>query len=74
MAFTDDEKKELREVYADATLDALKRYDSERAEYEAKVAAQNGGNGNGGNGNGNDNDHKPAPSFAERLLGGSKRS
>jgi hypothetical protein len=68
MPFTDDELKQLRETWSGATLDALKQYDAERAEYEANLAAQQGKGGNS-----NDNtDNKPAPGFAERLLGGSK--
>lgn len=71
MPFTDEEKNELKALYKDSFLDALKQYDSERAEWEANVNAQN----QNGNGNGNDgNDNKPAPSLAERLMGGSRSS
>lgn len=72
MAVDPEDLKALQEASKLGFLDALKQYDSERAEWEAKVAAQNppkDGNNAGGNG-----DTEPAPSFAERLLGGSKRS
>lgn len=74
MAFTDDEKKELVEIQKTAFLEGLKQYDSERAEWEANVAAQNGNGSKGNDNGGTGNDNQPAPSLAERLLGGSKRS
>lgn len=75
MAFTDDEKKELVEIQKTAFLEGLKQYDRERDEWEANLtAAQNGNGGKGNDNGGTGNDNQPAPSLAERLLGGSKRS
>lgn len=78
MANDDNAKKpwvpETPEDWADVFCSGMKKYDAERAEWEAKVAAQNGGNTgeggtNGGNGNGTADADKQPVSWRERLLG-----